>query len=456
MPERCYNLTVKLLKRTTNALAATLAAAAILALGAPCTAYAAEGEMYYPEDFTNTVEVSAEISDYAIEGDSVALAYGNTLCVLAKDETGDRKLADNLYNDEIARLDYADGELYVRELSGGVYRYPDFTTIVEHDFPEERLAQAVVGDCTYMLNPDEGSLYCWNAATNNMTTMGDGGFSNMKIYDGKAYIILNNALCILEGTSALPVSLEYTDYPEDGDIPAGNVATLLKNADYEVKTAEIAAGAYCTQVDPDVTGEYFDLIRTFRTEAITSCLVLAEEGNAAMVATAEGYFVTAIKDLEQSTYTPPANDWPTNDDGTCLANVRESTGIYSSPCMTEATLLGRVERGAVVTVTEKCALGFMDKVFYHVTYKSDDGQSLSGFMAVNFMDEHDYSADMMPENTTGDEEFGYENDIVTVVLALVIVGLVILAIAYLMIVGTRPTKNGGKTRPDKSGDNNPQ
>lgn len=431
---RCYNLTVKIVKCATNAMAAALAAVAIICAGGTGVC-AAEGEMHYDDDFTKTLTISGEVTDYAVDGDSLALAYGTTLCVLAKDDSGDRKLTERMHGSEIVSVDYAEGELFIRDVSGGIYRYPDFENAASHEFPDSGLWKADFGDYIYILK-NGGELEYTHGG--NSQVIGSEGYSDMKIYGESAYVLKDNLPYRLVGAETVPVSLEYADYPAEGEIPAGNAATLLKAADYTVKTAEIRSGAYYTQIDTSEIGDYLTPLRTLKAAGLTSCLVLAEEGNASIVATGEGCFITATDSLIAAEYSMPSNDWPADGDGKRLACVREETGLYASPCMNNATRLAVLPRGSVVTVTEKFSL-FPDIEYYRVTFTGDDGE-VSGFMAANFMDKYDYAADALPQTPVVNGEPSYDDNVVSVILALIIVGLVIIAIAYLTIAGTRPAK----------------
>lgn len=437
------------LKKATKALAATVAAATIIC--AFCTsgvAAAGNGETVYPDDFTRTLAIDGGITDYAVDGDNLALASKTTIYVLGKDEAGDRKLETVVHESEICDLDYESGNLYVRNTFGNVYLYPDLATPALHEFTQKGQWKIELDDCMYMLDISSGTLSYWKDG--KMTTIGDGGYNNMKVYDGEVYVVNGSVPYRLDGAEAIALDMSYVDYSAADSISTGNAAELLKADGYEVKTAVIESGAYYTRIDAETIGEYFTQIQTYKASGEKPCLVLAESGNASIIEMNDGVYITATENLSLRDYSAPANDWAEGTDGRRLANIVEETGIYSSPFMAASTEIARIERGATVTVTEKFALDFIDNVYYRVTCEDADGNSVSGFVAAGFLDEYDYAADKLPGESKPDGEFVYDTDVTTVILALIIVGLVILAIAYLTVVGTKPqAKRNDKDREDK-------
>lgn len=435
---------VKGLKVLTSTLAA-VTAATILTLGGAVSAEAS-GETIYPDDFTCTLNIEDGITDYAIDGDALAIASRTAIHVLTTDDVGDRKLNTVIHESEIDCIDYSDGELYVRNTYGNVYKYPDLTTTTEHEFPESNLWKVDLGDATYLLNTSTGELTCWQNGT--PTVIGEEGFSLMKVFGESVYAVQDNIPYRIDGTTATALDLNYVDYTSADTIYTGETAAALKNASYTISTAVLRSGEYYTKIELEGLTEYFRQIQTYKTSGEKPCLVLAESGNASIIAMNDGCYITKTESLSSIAYSAPENDWKAGEDGKRLANIRESAGVYASPYMSGATELFRLERGDVVEVTEKFALDFMDKIFYRISYTAEDGTAKSGFIATNFLDEYDYAADKLPPSTSTDEVFSYDTNVTTVILALVIVGLVIIAIAYLTIVGTKPQKPKNKKDKD--------
>lgn len=436
---------MKGLKLLTSALAA-VTAATIFTFGGGLSA-AAAGETVYPDDFTRTLTMEEGITDYAIDGDALAIASRTAIYVLTTDEVGDRILNTVINESEIDRIDYSEGELYIRNTYGNVYKYPDLTVQTEHEFPENNLWKVETGGYTYLLNTTSGELSCWKDGTPEI--IGEEGFSLMKVFGESVYAVQGGIPYRLDGATAVALDLGYVDYSAADEICTGDASAALKADPYSVTAAVLRSGEYYTKIETDVFSEYFTQIQTYKANGEKPCLVLAESGNASIVAMNDGCYITKTDSLSEIAYSAPANDWTAGSDGKRLANVRESVGVYASPYMCDATKISSLERGDVVEVTEKFALDFIDKVFYRVTFTDADGTTKSGFVAANFLDEHDYSADRLPPSQTTDQEFSYETEVTTVILALVIVGLVIIAIAYLTIVGTKPQKPKNKRDTDE-------
>lgn len=431
---------VKSLKLLLSTLAAATAAT-ILTFGGGIFASATD-ETVYPDDFTRTLTLDDGITDYAIDGDALAIASRTNIYILTTDQVGDRVLSTVIHESEIDRIDYSEGELYIRNADGNIYKYPDLTAQTEHEFADNQTWKVDMGDYTYLLNTATGELTCWNSGTPEI--IGESGFSLMKVFGESVYAVQGGIPYRLDGSVAVALDLVYVDYSSAEKISVGDAPTALKADGYTVSAAVLKSGEYYTKIELGVLSDYFTQIQTYKANGEKPCLVLAESGNASIIIMNDGCYITKTDSLSEIAYSSPVNDWTAGPDGKRLANVRESVGVYASPYMCDATRISSLERGDVVEVTEKFALDFMDKVFYRVTFTDSDGSVKSGFVAANFLDEHDYSADKLPPTETTDEQFSYETDVTTVILALVIVGLVIIAIAYLTVVGTKPQKPKNK------------
>lgn len=439
-------------------LAAAITAAIIPANAAFAAADSTLPAPFYPENFIEELDMSGDgLSDYAIWGESsdvsrktYAFAVKTTIYVIATDESGDRKLTGKDMGTQITALDYAGGQLYYKNTSGNAYaypNYPDTSNTVEHEFAKATL-NLELGDSIYLLN-SETELKHFNKTSGVETMIGD-GYSSLKVFDGVAYTVKENVPQVLNGTTATPLDLHYTDFTSADNISTGSVAGKLKATGYQVKTATIEDGSYYTQIDTDSIGEVFKQVRTYKADGAISCLVLASDGNLSVVVAGGNCYITATDNLKPVDYSAPANDWPINSDNTRKAYIRERTGIYASPYMCAGTLIERVEAPSAVTVTviEKFSLDFIDPlaVFYRVKYTNGNNKEISGWVAAGFLDAYDYSADENTPTLSGNEGFSYETNVATVILVLVVVGLVIIAIAYLTIVGTKPDKPVKKSK----------
>lgn len=427
---------------------AKFAAAAVCAVAIiPSAAvYAAEsGETVYPDTFVLDLnEQIGELTDYAVDGNNVALASNTTVYILSG-ESAERKM-EYKQTDSIEKIDYADGCLYVKLWTGNTYAYSDLTTTAEHDFPAVKYSETT-GSVTYMLN-NSGELKYFNTEDGTEVQLGD-GFSKLKKYDDTVYAVKDNRPYVLDGYTASPIDLSYFDFARADNIYSGTAPDSLKAGNYAVKTAMIKGGVYYTQIDLSATGERFKQIRTQKTDGDKPCLVLCESGNASIVVTNDGCYILKTDDaLTEIPYSLPYNDWPQNAAGKRLAYAVEDANVYSCPYMSEATKTGKIKSGAEypVTVTEKFTLDFMSTVFYRITYTDGDGNEASGFVAGNFLTAFDYAGEDLKPTDGGDKEFSYKNNVTTVVLVVVIVALVIVAVMYLSLAGAKKNKNKKKTK----------
>ena len=401
----------------------------------------------YPSNFVQTLDMSEDgLTDYAIDGNTYAFAVKTTVYVLSTDESGDRALESKDIGTQITAVDYAQGKLYYQITSGSAYAYPDTSTPVEHEFTQATL-RVEINDSLYILNGG-GELKHFDAK-NDETSLGN-GYSLLKVYGGTAYAVKDDCPYELKGAQATPLDLEYTDFSAADNISTGKIATDLKTGSYVVETATLKDGSYYTRIDENDIGVTFKQINTLKAVGAISCLVLAADGNLSVIVADGKCWITATENLKPIAYTPPANDWIEGPNGQRKAYIRERAGIYSVPFMCMGTLITTVkaEKAIAVTVLEKFALDFIDNqaVFYRVSFTSDNGATVSGFVSAGFLDEYDYSADDLTPDTSGTEGFSYDTNVMTVILVLVVVGLVIIAIVYLTVVGTKPDKSEKKTR----------
>lgn len=426
---------------------AALCAATVISTGG---VFAAEGSTtVYPEDFERELTFTTPIRDYAVNGDTVAFAYNTSICILSYDESGERKRNEFIHASEISNLDYdAEGNLYFRNTSGSVYLYSaELTPVEAYEFQSLTSSKVELNDREFYTLNNKGVLTYWNG---NVDVTVEEGFSMMKKYGEAIYAVKDNKPFKITESTATELDLSYTDFKDADNISTGNAFAALKSESYQVKTAIINKGVYRTQIDPEITGEKFKQIATKKTDGDIPCLVLCESGNASIVATNEGCFITATASLTDYDYTAPVNDWKINDAGIRAAYTVETVGVYSSPFVSDSTRIATLPSGSehYVTVVEKFALDFMDKVFYRVTY-DENGKTVNGFVAADYLTEYNFAAEDNKPIEGGDEEFKYDTNVTSVILAVIIVGLVIIAVLYLTMVGSKkdgkPAKKKKKT-----------
>lgn len=431
----------------TTALAAIIACAPTYMTAAE-RAYAEGGateECNYPTSFSSTLSFTS-LADYAVYGDVRAYAESTKLYIIKPDEFGDERLTTVDCGFELKRLDCDEGgNLYIQSAEGLSYRYPDLSP---SDYSFSPITDAVtIGNFLYILSA--GSLMSFDSGNNNASfTIFDENCSNLKEYDGTAYVMHEGSVYALSGTSAEAAPPTYTDFSASYSLPAGNAAQVLLS-DYTVKTVVIKPQTtegyetYCTRIDLTEIGETFRSVETIKITADRSALAIAETGNATIIIMADengrgASYITLTSALETSAYSPPASDM----NG---AYILMDTTLYSRPYMCGATAISLIKEGTIVEVSEKFELRYLDTVFYRVSY-SDGQTTATGFVAAGFLTPYQFSAEDQTQQTTGTEGFTYDNDIQTVIVVLLIVGLVIIAIAYLTVIGTRGSKNKAKRR----------
>ncbi|MDE6075823.1 MAG: hypothetical protein K2G26_05240, partial [Clostridia bacterium] len=72
----------------------------------------------------------------------------------------------------------------------------------------------------------------------------------------------------------------------------------------------------------------------------------------------------------------------------------------------------------------------------------EDGETVTGYVATNFLTPYQFSAEDFKPTQGGDKEFDYGTNVTSVVLAVLIVGLVLIAILYITIAGRKRGANG--------------
>lgn len=418
-----------------NILLTTAVALALTATSAPITAYAEDvsAQTKYPVEFANTLEFTS-LTDYAIYGDTYALAEGTKLYIISTDENGDRQININEGFDcaiEIKNLDYDEnGDLYVGNAEGNAFKYPDMSVNVDYDFTSDD--NIVIGNYTYFIVA--GKLH-WKLSDKEMDNFGE-GFSKLKMYDGKAYVICNNGVFTPDANHLNGVTLDYTDLTLANKITTGNAKQALLDG-YELKKVIVrpqtdeGGDVYCTEIELDnLSSPYFKAVKTTKQTALRTALAIAQTGNATIVIMNDENgetksYLTLTSALE---YTEDAvTDFP----DLATAYILSDTKLYSRPYMSGATETVTLERGKKVDVTEKLMIDFADSRinFYKIAYEAADGTKTEGYIAGNYLTPHSFAA----ENETPDkiaDEPEYDTALRTVLICILIVLLVFIAIGY--------------------------
>ena len=440
--------------------AVTTALAMSLCL-APSYVFAAEpaaagGECVYPDEFVNTLPLT-DVADYAVYGEQRAFAdgtkNGNTIYILAPDEYGDLRKNTITCQYRVSDIEYGDdGTLYIYSAPYTyACRLPQTTPeIVSFDFetayPDEH---TIVIDgperYEYRINTITHELYSIDES-NTQTTLFEDGCSQLKQYDGTAYVINDGKVYTLNGTKTNPVPLQYIDHDLADNIATANAAEILAEP-YEPELIAIYSrpedgkNTYITRIDLDVIGPTFTNLGTQKLETDCEALAIAEVGNATIFVMPDddGFchsYITLTSAVEKLSYTPPENDM----EG---AYAREALTIYSRPYMCGATALAQVDRGAVFRVEEKFTLAYMSETYYKVS--TEDG--MTGYVAGSLLSPYTFAAEDENAQSSGTDSFVYDNGLKTVIIVLLIVLLVLIAAGYVTFYLTRrPEKAAGKRK----------
>lgn len=450
------------------ALAAFFAAALIPTAATVAFAEEIPEETKYPSEFTHDLYklFTDDITDFAIDGDNIAVAVDNKLYALyAADDV--RKLETSNHT-TITDLEYEGGKLYIKTAEN-IYSYTpeDKTRVEEHEFktvhyPEYTGVMTVDVNCNYTYRESNKALIYWH--NNRDTTVGE-GFTKVKNF-GKngVYALKDNKLYKINGEESVDISLDYTNYEDDENIYSGNTAKALQDSSYAVKIGIVKADAYVTKLDDTVIGEKFKPFykdkkdengkkkNSTKKSAGVPCLILAESGNASIIATNDGMFITATASITESTYSTHADSRVGK-----KFYILEDTGVYSRPYVSGATKIDTIKSGSSETnkvkVTESFHLDYINTDFLRVTYKGEDGEEKSGFVVANFLTEYDFSGEENEHKKLPYDKYDDKTNVVTVVVVVVIVALIIIAVLYLAAkMGKSKRKNKKKEKKKKQSD----
>jgi hypothetical protein len=389
----------------------------------------------YPDNFSSDLTFSS-LADYAISGSTYAFAQGTNVYIINTDTEKESPSLVNLdCGFEIKNLEYLSDVLYLGDADGNAYLIDGTSSQSQISFETENPVKA--GDNTYYLTND-GALYFIGGG--NLLQIGE-DYSHLKTYNNLAYAIKNNEIVKIDGTSTQTLTFSYTDYSAASTIAVGTAYEALK-ATYTVATVNVESGAYCTEINLNTAqGTYFNAVKTFKLSGAKSALLLATTGNASIIAMNDGdevkSYITKSSYLSATTYKDVDADMT---GGYVVSDV----GVYSSPYISEATKITTIKQATVVEITQKFSLSFMGTDYYKINYTNEQGQKVSGYIPASFLTPYTFAAERAEEETISGD-FDYSTNVERVILVLIIVGLVIVAIAYLTVIGTRPRNKTNKS-----------
>ncbi len=465
-------------KAVTMALAFVLAAAPQYAFAAQA-AQGDDSSEIYPTDFIEDLAdtLGSTLSDYALNGQTSAFAGDTSLYVISPDDNGDMQLERKngvTAPQAITMLDYGeDGTLYFYA-PPSVYRYAPETKsgYAPADYEFETNTEIDVNGYRYVLNSTSGGLMAYNIQQPDPQYLFEDGCSQLKEYNGEAYIINDGAVYMLDGLTTAKVPTTYIDTSTDDKIRTGNAAEALAG-DYTVRPVTVRTrttdghNTFITKIDLDEIGQYFTVPdetkilpdgeeqkvpSTQRLMNDSNALAIAEVGNATIIVMPDENglsqsYITLTTATEQTSYSPPANDMS-------HAYALTDISIYSRPYICGATRIADVATGTLFTVEEKFSLSYLDDVFYRVTYTAEDGREITGYVAAGLLSAYTFEGEGEKENTTGQDDFEYGDNVEKVIIVLLIILLALVAVGYVIFYLTRKGEGSVRRRKNAPSDEN--
>ena len=460
--------------RSLKIAVAGISAMALIPLG-QTLAYAQSGDndTYYPVQteqdgkivmpFERTFENA--FGDYAVYGDKkgvgdYAFAYDSHICILTSNDRDDRQKLTYDHSSGVSRVDFdGDGNLYFCDVVNKTYTLTysvDALKAVEytggHEFQNINNSLMLIEDGVFYTLDEDGELTYWNVG--KKTTVGN-GFSLLKSYGGEVYAVKEKKPYKISEGVEKELNLAYINTDSANNIKTGDTAKKLKEASRSVEIKRLKSNVYFTQIKLDEIGDTFTVDGEGGTQKSLSqmlCLVLCESGNATIFSIGSNCYITATENLEDGETDDKCT--PTSDGKTYYAVT--DVGVYASPFMCEGTRIGTLKSGAdhPVKVTER----FQHTVFKNkpddnsttefcmVSYE-EDGKTVTGFVSSNFLSVYNFSGEDNERNpNAGDDNFDYGTNVTSVVLAVIIVGLVIIAVLYLSMIGSKNTDKQKKQK----------
>ncbi|MCD7728843.1 MAG: hypothetical protein LUI60_02895 [Clostridia bacterium] len=422
-------------------------------------AYAEEQATSYPDLASNLSFTS--LSTYAVNEDmtSFAFAEGNYIYLFdvttAFGNTYSGTLENNgaylYYYEHTANIsDIAfSGDNIVFTDGSASYKISDGKA-ASCDYTDYGTTSWITLSDSLALNVTGGSMNIYEGS--NSVTLNDAAYSSLKQINGNIYVVRDNTLCVVTGSTyseitVTPLTFEYVDLTQGAEISVGDAASVLTALHTEAAYVTLPAGTYVTNTDlTDLGGEYFAVGDggTYALTADTAMLYLGTtSGGVDILACGSEVYLTAggntVTAIVAESYTA-AN-----------AYMNTSSKVYSMPYMAEATAIDSIERETVVTVNGIYTSDLLQCSFAYITYTDGNGNSITGYVASNFITEYYFAAeDGEYEEAEYTDEYSEDNVILTVCLILVIVVLIIAGVAYIAYSSATDKR---KERQDKTNEN---
>ncbi len=410
----------------------TILCASAFCLASPVLA-SAQNEVSIPDSFTVSLNTS-NATDYAVYGNSFAFAEGNALYVYTYAENNgvsylNGTLSVFSHTSKISAIEYLDGKLYFQDSATGVFLYEN-ASATQTDFTFTKYdSRYMLGDYTYILDGDKLYILDLTQPT-QAASLQSGEYRNIKNIEDGVYILNENGLCAVSDGSVQPLVLKYEDYGSINNIATADAADKLRTVD-AINLVTVKGGAYLIETDIDSAQTAL-----FNTKSVSlandgmSAHLLFSSGNAAMISVNGKTYLTLSSNLTITEYTPTE---------IILTGARAITevGIYSTPFVSEATKIDTLEENGEVRIDGLVSGNAFVADFYKVTVDGVTGYTLCSLLTPFTFED---GTQVTPNNPSPD----YANNVQTAILVLVIVGLAIIAIVYVVFVGTKAIENNAK------------
>lgn len=417
---------------------AVLTISLAIALFSATPALFAEAETVYPDETFEPYLTFENLADYAVEGDNFAFAQNlegeSVISVYAREKDSEFGTLTTLCRNEfeIADLDVNEGVYYFSDTSGGIYK--DEGTETEYEFVKtnridynEFISYSLIDGVLKVINLEEDLI----------TTL-EGSYKKIKKYGETVYVIKDDVLYSLNGTTltAVNTAFRYYDYEKTSSIEVGNTADLLKIHSFSF--VKIDAGAYMTRVDlTDLSERYFKTDSTQKTTKPVYALLLCTVDDAIIVGVQNYAYITSSKwvtalSVEENKLLYTEEEHCGFDDGATITGNR----IYAKPYVSKGLTAADNATGHKVSVIRQIKSDILGYTFYEVLY-SLGGATRTGYVAEGFLTPT-LKEDTEPGVYPGEDnpDYSEKNNVTTVVLVIALVVAVLAAIGYLTYVGT--------------------
>lgn len=414
---------------------------------------------FYPEDFTKTLTFET-LEDYAVSEDSAVFLQNNRIIKYS----GERLETLTNGKEEITNV-YYDGVFRYGTRGGKIYNLDDIEKDETEKDGEENYADPTKRDNIelngFLYYRGGSKIYALdkNAEVQNPVLLD--GFSNLKQFGQTAYAVKDNVLYTLNGDKTQAAEIKYSDFSAANNILIGNASISLKTYNSTGPVfVSLAENEMLTQVDISalsgevfITGETYIVGKDFES---TSALLLGKTGaddGISIVSVDKTCYILRTEHARPNTARNPlsASEF-TN------ATTIFKTYVCSSPFENESTRIKELESGTELKIlnevkeTDNPELRYN---FYQVEYEYTDGdktEKVTGYVPMGAVTPRTFHE--TPPVSTPDPDETYDDLVKPVVLVLVVLLLAVIAIGYLIYIGTSGKRKHRKIK-DKtdSGEN---